>query len=147
MLVYRRPMPSVTTGRTQFNQLEGTFTRGHVGQFSSFAKHFSERVSVGVRAPAPCRPFHVTHNQGPVTAAMGGPLRENRFLRGVWRDSLMVSKYMPRGDKDTNTQCAAVLNCNRRMCVSFPAFFQTSFHFKQIQRGFPAVIPAASQGG
>lgn len=83
MLVFRRPMPSVTSGRTQFSLLEGTFTRGHVGQFSSFAKHFSERVSVGVHAPAPCRPFHVTHNQGPATAAMGGPLRENHFLRGV----------------------------------------------------------------
>lgn len=83
LFVYRRPMPRVTTGRTQFNQLEGTFSRGHIRQFSSFAKHFSERVSVGVCAPAPCRPFHVTHNQEPVTEAMGGPLRENRFLQGV----------------------------------------------------------------
>lgn len=43
---------------------------------------------------------------------MGGPLCEKWFLQGVWRDPMMVSKRIPRGDYKIHTRMKAQTLCS-----------------------------------
>lgn len=127
LFVYRRPMPRVTAGRTQFNQLEGTFTKGHVRQFFRHLPNISLSGCLWVCAHwPPVGLFMSPTTRGPWPQPWVVHYVRTASCRGCEETPWWYQNICRGVGWGGQKHAVAVLHCHRRMCVSFPPFVKVA---------------------